>query len=218
MAKCVSCGAELQDGASFCVQCGAAQPAGQAGNQNVRPVTGKNFKTMGRMGVMSHGLELVIENEQGTIGSVSFSGGLMGTFEANFQLNDPQGNVLLRTQHNKPKKLISTFKNYSIIDSNGNEIGQMDIHNRRAEIRTQNGQNYEVTENIGGRDVKISSNGNVVGEIKHHLESKYFEGTITGDIQPEIFVTYLLYRTLEHAVKSGDFMGGQGMNGVGFRL
>ncbi|MCL4345155.1 MAG: hypothetical protein M1375_03815 [Candidatus Thermoplasmatota archaeon] len=173
---------------------------------------------MGRMGVMSHGLELVIENEQGTIGSVSFSGGLMGTFEANFQLNDPQGSVLLRTQHNKPKKMISTFKNYSIIDSSGNEIGQMDIHNRRAEIRTQKGQKYEVTENIGGRDIKISSNGNVVGEIKHHLESKYFEGTITGDIQPEIFVTYLLYRTLEHAVTSGDFMGGQGMNGVGFRL
>ena len=218
MAKCTSCGAEIQDESSFCSQCGAAQSVGLAGNQSATAVKGDHFRTMGRMGIMSNGLEVVIENDQGTIGSVAFSGGLAGAFEADFQLNDPQGNMLLRTQHNKPKKLISTFKNYSILDSNGNEIGQMDIHTRKATIRAQNGQEYEVTENIGGRNIKILSSGTVVGEIKHHLESKYFEGKISGDIPTEIFVTYLLYRTMEHAVTSSDFMGGQGMNGVGFRL
>ncbi|MCI2411918.1 zinc ribbon domain-containing protein [Cuniculiplasma divulgatum] len=218
MVKCTSCGAEIRDGSSFCSKCGAAQPTGMAGNQSSTAITGDHFKTMGRMGVLSHGLELVIENDHGTIGSVAFSGGLVGEFVANFQLIDPQGNMLLRTQHNKPKKLISTFKNYTILDSNGTEIGQMDIHTRKATIRGQNGQEYEATENIGGRDIKISSNGTLVGEIKHHLESKYFEGKILGDIPAEIFVTYLLYRTMEHAVTSSDFMGGQGMNGLGFRM
>lgn len=218
MSKCTSCGAEVQDDSSFCSQCGAAQPSGVVGNQSSTAITGDHFKTMGRMGVLSNGLELVIENDQGTIGSVAFSGGVIGEFVANFQLINPQGNTLLRTQHNKPKKLISTFKNYSILDSNGNEMGQMDIHTRKATIRSQDGKEYEVTENIGGRDIKISSNGSVVGEIRHHIESKYFEGKILGDIPTEIFVTYLLYRTMEHAVTSGDFMGGQGMNGLGFRL
>ena len=218
MAKCASCGEEIEDGTTLCPQCGAAQPVGVYGKGSAIAVTGDHFKTMGRLGVLSGGLEVVIENDQGTIGSVAFSGGLAGTFEANFQLNDPQGNMLLRTQHNKPKKLIQAFKNYSILDPNGNEIGQMDIHNRKAIIRAQNGQEYEATEDIGGRHIKISSNGSVVGEIKHHLESKYFEGNISGDIPTELFVTYLLYRTMMHAVRSSDFMNGPGMNGVGFKL
>ena len=213
MATCSSCGATIDDNAQFCPQCGAAQP-GQSG---VNGITGNHFKTMGKTPIMGGMPSVEIANDNGVIGSVSFSGGVRGMFEEDFQLNDPSGNVLVMTRHNRPKKLISAFRNYSILDPSGNEIGQMDIHTRKAVLRTSSGQEYEVTESLGGSDMKIRANGQDVAEIKHHIASRYFEGTITGDIPAPVFVTYLLFKTLQHAVSSGEFLGPGFQNG-GFRI
>lgn len=222
MSYCGKCGTQIPDGASFCPSCGnpvaqGVQQNGSMGNDKSR-ISGDHFKTVGKKNMMSFIPQIEISSENGLIGYVEIPQGIVGEMHRDFVLVGPDNMPLLNIQHMKSGKAFSTARFYSITDKSGNGIGEMEIHERKATLKDVNGNEFNVNENLSGREYKIHSKSGEVAEIKHHLASKYFEGNVSGDIDRSLFVSYLLYRTLLHAMNEGSFYGGPMTGGPGFRI